>query len=134
MGENYTLLVKLAQKGLSNIETSTIKLSKELKTSQQTISRKLVEMENNELIKRTSSTKGMVINIEEKGITYLKKNYQTLKEIFQSKDSIKGKIQSGIGEGGYYVSKYQEQFQKQLGFKAFPGTLNVKTKTIIHVK
>jgi riboflavin kinase len=39
-----------------------------------------------------------------------------------------GKLFSGMGAGEEYLSKqpYQEKFQEILGFKPFPGTLNLR--------
>lgn len=39
---------------------------------------------------------------------------------------IKGRVVPGLGEGGFYVEKYAEEFEKALGFKPFPGTLNIE--------
>jgi len=38
---------------------------------------------------------------------------------------IKGRVVSGLGEGSRYVSLYSEMFKKYLGFKPYPGTLNI---------
>jgi riboflavin kinase len=41
---------------------------------------------------------------------------------------LEGEVTSGLGKGKYYMSKkvYQEEFDDKLGFKPFPGTLNLK--------
>ena len=41
---------------------------------------------------------------------------------------LKGEVTSGLGKGKYYMSKevYQEAFDEELGFKPFPGTLNLR--------
>ncbi|QOR94357.1 CTP-dependent riboflavin kinase [Thermosphaera chiliense] len=39
---------------------------------------------------------------------------------------IEGRVVQGLGEGGFYVEKYVEEFEKTLGFKPFPGTLNIE--------
>lgn len=40
---------------------------------------------------------------------------------------LEGKVKSGLGKGKYYMSKdvYQQAFCDKLGFKPFPGTLNL---------
>ena len=38
---------------------------------------------------------------------------------------VKGRVVSGLGEGSRYVSLYSELFEKYLGFKPYPGTLNI---------
>jgi len=42
--------------------------------------------------------------------------------------TIKGKLFTGFGEGAYYVTRegYKKQFVPKLGFKPYPGTLNLK--------
>jgi len=133
MYEYLELLLYIAKKeGLfGSLSTSTLKISKELNISQQTISRKLREMEKTDLIKRSASPNGLTISLNEKGIELLQENYKDLSIVFGAqKKEIKGTIQKGIGEGAYYVSqsKYQKQFKENLGFEAFPGTLNLKIK------
>jgi riboflavin kinase len=42
--------------------------------------------------------------------------------------SLEGIVFSGNGEGAYYISlpKYFKQIEEKLGFKPYPGTLNIK--------
>jgi len=125
------LLLYISKKGglFGSLETSTLKLSKELNISQQTISRKLREMETKQLIKRAVSPKGLILSLDNNGRDFLQKNYNELNQIFKiNKTSITGIMQKGIGEGAYYVSQnqYQQQFKQKLGFIAFPGTLNLR--------
>lgn len=42
------------------------------------------------------------------------------------KTILRGRVQSGISRGGYYVEKYKELFKPLLGGDPYPGTLNVK--------
>ena len=113
------------------LDTSTIQAAKELKTSQQTVSRKLRDMENLGLIRRTATQKGLSVQLDAKGREFLKRHFSELGSIFAEKEEITGTVTKGIGEGRYYVSLegYQEQFMEKLGFKAYPGTLNVKVKS-----
>lgn len=131
MYEYLELLLYIAKKeGLfGSLRSSTLRISKEIGISQQTISRKLKEMENKGLITRSASPNGLVISLDNKGRDFLQKNYQDLNLIFKiKKKAITGIIQKGIGEGAYYVlqKQYQQQFKAKLGFNAFPGTLNLK--------
>ena len=136
MGEEYfDLLVYIAkEKGLFNtLKSSTSKIADELKVSQQTISRKLREMENLQLIKRSVNPNGMSMSIADKGRAFLKQNYLELESIFKEKKlELKGTVEKGIGEGKYYMSmkQYQQQFKSKLGFDAFPGTLNLKVNKV----
>ncbi|MEA2037896.1 MAG: DUF120 domain-containing protein [Nanoarchaeota archaeon] len=133
MYEYLELLLYIAKKeGLfGSLETSTLRISKELGIPQQTISRKLREMEAKSLIKRLATPSGITLSLADNGRELLKNNYQELSSIFKTKKtSISADVQSGIGEGAYYVSQqeYQKQFQDKLGFYAYPGTLNLKLK------
>lgn len=35
-------------------------------------------------------------------------------------------VERGLGEGAYYVSIYSPSFERALGFKPYPGTLNAR--------
>ncbi len=125
------LLLYIAKKeGLfRSLRSSTLRISKELGISQQTISRKLKEMENKGLITRSASPNGLIVSLDNKGREFLQRNYQELSQIFKTrKTAIIGIAQKGIGEGSYYVlqKQYQQEFKSKLGFNAFPGTLNLK--------
>lgn len=39
---------------------------------------------------------------------------------------LRGTVSSGLGEGGYYVKLYSEQFRQLLGGRPYYGTLNIK--------
>jgi len=130
MYEYLELLTYIAKKeGLfGSLKSSTLKISKELGISQQTISRKLKEMENKGLVKRSTSPNGLTTSLDKGGRELLQQNYQELSQIFKNKKTaILGIIQKGIEEGAYYVSQkqYQQQFKGKIGFDAYPGTLNV---------
>ncbi|NQV09456.1 DUF120 domain-containing protein, partial [Candidatus Woesearchaeota archaeon] len=108
------------------LKTTTVKISKELNVSQQTISRTLKKLEDMGLIRREVSPVGVVISLERKAVSMLKKRYSSLKQIFEKKVSLKGKVVEGIGEGKYYVKIYSKKFEHNLGFKPFLGTLNIE--------
>jgi len=127
------LLMYLADKTnlFSVLETSTTKISSDLKTSQQTISRKLREMEALGLITRNLNYKGHLITLTQKSINILKEHSKKIQNLLKNKKiSITGEIQDGSGEGSYYISlrQYKEKIRQKLGFKIYPGTLNVKAK------
>lgn len=131
MYEYLKLLLYIAKKeGLfGSLKSSTLRISKEMGISQQTISRKLKEMENKGLIKRLASPNGLIVSLDNKGREFLQKNYKELSDIFKiKKTAIIGIVKKGIREGSYYVSQkqYQQQFKAKLGFNAFPGTLNLE--------
>lgn len=132
-GKYYSILLYvLEKKGLfGKVKTSTIKLSKELGSTQQTISRKLMEMEKIGLIKRQLEANGLILSLDDKSRAILKNNYQILKKkIEKKKNKLKGVVKAGMGEGKYYMSlpQYQSQFKAKLGFRPYSGTLNLSVK------
>ncbi|MBW2974729.1 CTP-dependent riboflavin kinase [Candidatus Woesearchaeota archaeon] len=131
MYEYMQLLMYIAKKeGLfGSLKDSTLRISRETGISQQTISRKLQEMENKGLITRSATPKGLIVSLDKKGREILEERYRDLKGIFEAKKTaIAGIIQKGIGEGSYYISQkmYQKQIKAGFGFDAFPGTLNIR--------
>jgi len=133
--EYYWLpLIKIAQLGgiKKPIFTSTKKLSLELGCSQQTTSRILRQLSNEGFIERKVNFRGEYLKLTDKGLEELKNLYTTIHSILHAKKpeflTVKGKVFSGLGEGAYYVTRkgYMVQFIRKLGFKPYPGTLNLK--------
>ncbi|HLC79942.1 MAG TPA: DUF120 domain-containing protein [archaeon] len=130
--ENLALCLLLSKKGalLSKIKLSTFSLARQTGFSQQSISRKLRELETDGLIERAASTSGIELIFTQKGKNELESFYLELKDIFSKKksQSLKGKVVDGLGEGSYYtaIPQYKEQFKKLFGFDLFPGTLNLE--------
>jgi len=114
---------------------TTSSLAKKLGSSQQTVSRKIRELEKLELIHRASYKRGQIITLTEKGRRFLRKKFLDLKDLVEhSKNeviSFGGHLISGSGEGRYYVSQdeYFLQFHDKLGIRPFLGTLNIRLKT-----
>jgi len=127
--DDDNILLAIACKGFSR-QTSTIKLSEELGLSQQSVSRKLIEMEKSGLITREASPRGMNLAITPVGRKLLRKKYLKLLAVLEGCMKISGKVVSSLGEGSYYLKQkgYIDQIQKKLGFKPYPGTLNIKTR------
>jgi len=121
--------------GIHNkIELSSHELAKQLETSQQTASRYLLELDTQQMITRELGVKKQLIQITSNGADLLENEYLSYKQIFDlsTKVVFKGKLISGMGEGKYYTRQkgYADQFEKQLGFVAYPGTFNVEIEYI----
>jgi len=134
--EILEVLVELAKR---RAKVTTTDLARRLDSSQQTMSRKIRELEKLGLIERTLS-KGQFITLTDEGMKFLRKKYLELKDIVEHSKieslSFGGNVVSGSGEGQYYVSQeeYFLQFNEKLGFRPFLGTLNIKLKTIHDIK
>ena len=94
---------------------SSISLSKQLHVSQQSASRYLIELVEKGYLERRLAQGGQVVTIMNKGITILRKEFSEYGLIFgaQEKIEMRGILETGLGEGGYYISKkgYMEQFE-----------------------
>ena len=126
------ILLFLAEHGgiARELSISTVKLAEELETSQQTASRVLIELERAGLIERTSIGRKHVIKLTEKGLKELLEMYTNLKRVFETpvEVELEGFVFTGLGEGAYYlqIPYYARKFEEKLGFKPYPGTLNIR--------
>ena len=104
-------------------------ISKETGLSQQTISRKLKELEEDGIIQRILTKEGEYIKLTDKGEEELKNCIEDVLQLILRTRTlhIKGKVTSGLGEGRIFLSLpyYKESFMKYLGFEPYAGTLNL---------
>ena len=126
-------LYKLSEMGATDKEVvcSTSDVAKGIGSSQQTASRRLIEMEKLGLIERTRNGRDQKVRITGDGLRQLSDMYLNLKRVFEApkKDLvIAGTVFTGLSEGSYYMSLdgYRNQFISKLGFDPFPGTLNLR--------
>ncbi len=112
------------------IPISSRELASDLDISQQSASKKILELLDEELIIRRLGAKRQFIKITDKGLNYLRKEYSEYQRIFDLADyiTIQGVVTSGLGEGKYYVTQkgYMKQFKDRLWFEPYQGTLNIK--------
>lgn len=100
--------------------------------SQQTASRYLQNLEKRNLISRKISNEGQEIRLTSEGFDLVYEIYANLREFFEGKKDIpvfEGNVISGLGEGAYYIKEYEDRIKEILGFKPFPGTLNINKGT-----
>jgi riboflavin kinase len=109
---------------------SSRELGEVLNMSQQSASKRILELLDAGLIMRDLGARRQRIRMTEKGVELLRQEYTEYQRIFEMRDEIvvKGVIITGMGEGQYYVTQpgYMEQFSDKLGFTPYEGTLNVK--------
>ena len=132
MDEKYSFaLRKLALLGAMDdyIAISSRELGEALEMSQQSASKRILELLEEKYIVRDLGARRQRIKLTQKGIDDLRKEYNEYRRIFELTDhiTIHGAVQSGMGEGGYYICQpgYLEQFKTKLGFEPFEGTLNI---------
>jgi len=118
--------------GLKGVRFTTAQLGKFLGMSQQSASRKLIELERLGYIRRERHENFSIIFVTEKGVDLLRSLYLDLKRVLEEEEEalfiLRGRVFTGFGEGRYYVSlpEYRTQFINKLGFDPYPGTLNLR--------
>jgi len=126
----YTLALLGAYK--RPVLISSNNLAKKLGISQQTASRRLLELERSGFIVREITARGSLIYITEKGMDALRTLYEGLNMVFKDSKrkeiTLKGRVFKGLGEGAFYVTipYYFKEFSRLLGGPPYPGTLNVR--------
>ncbi|KUO40980.1 MAG: hypothetical protein APZ16_06370 [Candidatus Hadarchaeum yellowstonense] len=126
-------LLLLAKEGAAQgeLRIPSSRLAKLLGVSKQTAIRKLAELEKQSLITRRVEPRGQYLRITTAGMSALRALHQELGRILKQEPGkliLSGKVVTGMGEGSYYVGQpgYAEQFQRELGFLPYPGTLDIK--------
>ena len=119
---NYLdILITLGKMGGGRrlVTCTTSELGDSIGISQQSTSRKLVEMENTNLIVRNYSQRGNSIKITPEGIANMEQVFTDLWMILTTsgqtvseKIILRGKVITGMAEGAYYIGQqaYQDQF------------------------
>ncbi|MEM2123016.1 MAG: DUF120 domain-containing protein [Candidatus Bathyarchaeia archaeon] len=122
--------VKLSREKLGSPVTTRL-IAERLRVSQQTVSRHLMELERLGLISRAKILRGERIQPTDQALAELRSLYHMLGGLIEPPEwdlILKGIVFTGLGEGAYYMSQpgYIRQFQERLGFKPYPGTLNLR--------
>ena len=132
MDEKYTFaLRKIALLGGMDeyIAVSSRELGECLEMSQQSASKRILELLELRLIVRDLGARKQRIKLTAAGVDELKKEYNEYRRLFELTDhiSLHGLVKDGMGEGQYYIDQegYRKQFEEKLGFKPYPGTLNI---------
>ena len=132
-GEDLICLRQLASLGgiRGPVKISTQTLGEMLGISQQTASRRVLALERDHMISRSTESTGQFILITPEGEEVLRREFAEYTKIFTEtgeKYTLKGTVVSGVGEGRYYMSidHYQQMFTRLCGFSPYPGTLKIK--------
>ena len=132
MDSKYTFaLRKIAL--LGGIEDYVVLSSRELgdalEMSQQSASKRILELLDEKLIIRDLGARKQRIKLTQKGVDELKQEYGEYRRVFEINDqlTLHGVVSDGMGEGRYYICQleYMSQFEGKLGFKPYEGTLNI---------
>ena len=131
--QHILTLAELLSKGAKYnfVQITTSSLGKNIKKSQQSASKHILELENGGFIDRLMTGRQLSVKITQKGYSELVKLHSVLGtslDSFPSYLKLSGSVISGLGEGAYYMSLngYTKQFKAKIGYIPFPGTLNIK--------
>lgn len=115
---------------VDHVEISSSEFADLIDASQQTASRRILELVSRGLIEREMGVKKQLLKISLEGMEILKTEAAAYRRIFELAHAvhIRGLVSSGVGEGKYYISQegYTRQFERHLGYAPFPGTLNIE--------
>ena len=132
-GERLTTLLHLVRLGASGsfAGISTKRLGDSMDLSQQAASLRLIELQRAGLIERAHSGRGLAVRLTESGSKVVEEFLgEASLSLERGNEELKfnGTLFTGLNEGRYYISLkgYSKSFIRALGFKPFPGTLNLR--------
>lgn len=112
------------------VELSSSEFADLVSASQQTASRRLIELAEAGLVVREMGVRKQRIRITDEGREVLRAEHMAYRRLFEEQDRVTmtGIVKSGLGEGRYYLSRqgYIAQFEARLGWVPYPGTLNLE--------
>jgi riboflavin kinase len=130
----FDVLVFLAKSGAlgRGAKLTTTQIAKAMgRISQQTASRWLSQLESEGEIERS----GRKTALTQKGRATLFERLGEIEAALEEgkrpgarEETMSGAVETGLGEGKYYVAlaEYSRQLKRALGFKPYPGTLNLR--------
>ncbi len=133
--ESFAVLKLLAARGARDapVFLSSRELGEILGVSQQAASQYLIDLTEQGLLSRSLGGRKQGLTLTVAGADMLRRELEELRTIVEGPKPLvlEGKVVSGLGEGRYYLSQpgYVAQFEDRLGYRPFPGTLNVKLAT-----
>lgn len=112
------------------VELSSSEFADLLGLSQQTASRRLIDLSDAGFIQREMGLRKQRIRVLDEGRALLESEHLLYQRLFGERDRIhiRGAVRTGLGEGRYYLSRagYKERFRATLGWEPYPGTLNLE--------
>ena len=119
--QHVITLTELLSKGAKHnyVVITTSSLGKQIGKSQQAASKHLLELEQGGFISRLTTGRKVSVKLTQKGFEQISELYNLLKnslEAIPPTINISGKLQSGMGEGKYYMSLkgYTKQFSQKI--------------------
>ncbi len=112
------------------VSVSSSELGESMGVTQQAASQQILQLLKAGMIRRRMGVRRQQITITDTGRELLLGEHFDYLHLFDPdrEYTIQGRVSSGFGEGGYYISKrqYVQQIQQTLGYVPYNGTLNLK--------
>ena len=128
-------LILLVKYGINEKEFSPISLTRmanDIGTTPQNVFKIIGRLVDDEFIQKSTVNGQLMIKFTPKASEALRFVIDTIRYYLDEKLVVRlvGTVTSGLGEGGFYMSLegYAKQFIEKLGFKPYPGTLNVRLR------
>lgn len=111
------------------LETAIKEIKEQRGLSKKKVVNQLRHLEEVGLIKRKTESRKQIIELTIPGQRLLAREFEKMSKAFTPDQPLilEGAVTEGLGKGREFVSLsgYSRQFQEKLGYKPFPGTLNV---------
>ena len=112
------------------VHVSSGQLAEELGVTQQSGARYLLELADRGLLERRLVRGGQMVRLRQPARDLLGREFADYRLIFDAQPEVNlvGVLETGLGEGGYYISRdgYTAQFEALLGWTPYEGTLNLR--------
>ncbi len=141
LGIDYKLLrripylILLVKYGINDRDYAAINLTRlanDIGTTPQNVFKIINRLTDEGLIVKSTVNGQLTIKFTQRASEALRFVIDTIRQYLDERLVIRlvGNVISGLGEGSFYMSLdgYVKQFIEKLGFKPYPGTLNIKLK------
>ena len=141
LGIDYKLLrripylILLVKYGINDRDYVTINLTRlanDIGTTPQNVFKIINRLAEDDLIIKSTIDGQLAVKFSQRASEALRFVIDTIRHYLDERLVIRlvGNVVSGLGEGGFYMSLdgYVKQFIEKLGFKPYPGTLNIRLK------
>lgn len=130
--EALLALRALAEMGAAgeDVATSSGELARRLGVSQQTASRRILDLVERGLVRRRMGRRRQLLRLTPAGLEVLRRDDEALRVLLAEggrRVRIRGRVVAGLGEGRWYMARrgYKDPMRRLLGFEPYEGTLNL---------
>ena len=126
------LLIKYGVNDRDYVAINLTRLANDIGTTPQNIFKIINRLAEDGLVIKSTVNGQLVIKFTQRASEALQFVIDTIRHYLDERLVVRlvGNVVSGLGEGSFYMSLdgYVKQFVEKLGFKPYPGTLNIRLK------